>query len=338
MRKAIGTDRRRNPQRVLDVLREIDADVVALQEADKRFGGRASAVPHELIDEHGLYKPVQFGLRHRRTLERIPGGLGDKAEKLLKLRDPQHRLARQCLAGEARTSACSTSPRSTCRRFEPRGAVLAELLIGDRPLRVIGMHLDLSGLWRRRQMRAILDAIAARVQQMPTVLMGDTNEWREAAGCLQRPRPRLPGRADRPELPFAPPGRLPRPDHRRTATRDRRRRRALQRGVAARLGPSADLGAAVGVIPAVILAKAAIQLLLPLDLPRSRLRGNDGANSPLIFRSPPALDRRADAHRLAIFGDRAPREVEPARFQQVDQSVVAEDLRLRCRSARRSPP
>ena len=29
MRKAIGTDRRRDPQRVLDVLREIGADVVA---------------------------------------------------------------------------------------------------------------------------------------------------------------------------------------------------------------------------------------------------------------------------------------------------------------------
>ena len=54
MRKAIGTDRRRDPQRVLDVLHEIDADVVALQEADKRFGGRGSAVPHELIDEHGV--------------------------------------------------------------------------------------------------------------------------------------------------------------------------------------------------------------------------------------------------------------------------------------------
>ena len=42
MRKAIGTDRRRNPQRVLDVLREIDADIVALQEADKRFGAAAT--------------------------------------------------------------------------------------------------------------------------------------------------------------------------------------------------------------------------------------------------------------------------------------------------------
>jgi endonuclease/exonuclease/phosphatase family metal-dependent hydrolase len=62
---------------------------------------------------------------------------------------------------------------------------MAELLIGDRALRVIGMHLDLSGLWRRRQMRAILHAIAARVQKMPTVLMGDTNDWRDANGCLK---------------------------------------------------------------------------------------------------------------------------------------------------------
>jgi endonuclease/exonuclease/phosphatase family metal-dependent hydrolase len=69
--------------------------------------------------------------------------------------------------------------------FEPRGAVMAELLIGDRPLRVVGMHLDLSGLWRRRQMRAILDAIARRKQAMPTILMGDTNEWRTVAGCLR---------------------------------------------------------------------------------------------------------------------------------------------------------
>jgi endonuclease/exonuclease/phosphatase family metal-dependent hydrolase len=47
------------------------------------------------------------------------------------------------------------------------------------------MHLDLSGLWRRRQMRAILDAISRRPHKMPTVLMGDTNEWRTEAGCLR---------------------------------------------------------------------------------------------------------------------------------------------------------
>jgi endonuclease/exonuclease/phosphatase family metal-dependent hydrolase len=69
--------------------------------------------------------------------------------------------------------------------LEPRGAVIAELLIGEKPLRVIGMHLDLSGLWRKRQLRTILDAIAMRPQKMPTVLMGDTNEWRTQAGCLK---------------------------------------------------------------------------------------------------------------------------------------------------------
>jgi len=44
MRKAIGSDRRRRPDRILDVLNEIDADVIALQEADRRFGERSSAV------------------------------------------------------------------------------------------------------------------------------------------------------------------------------------------------------------------------------------------------------------------------------------------------------
>lgn len=184
MRKAIGTDRRRDPQRVLDVLREIGADVVALQEADKRFGGRASAVPHELIDEHGLYKPVQFGLRHRRTLEKIPGGLGARAEKLIKLRTHNIGWHGNALLVKRHIGVLDVSA-IDLPTLEPRGAVMAELLIGDRALRVIGMHLDLSGLWRRRQMRAILHAIAARVQKMPTVLMGDTNDWRDAANCLR---------------------------------------------------------------------------------------------------------------------------------------------------------
>src|SRR4030095_12331428 len=83
MRKAIGTDRRRRPDRVLHVLQEIDSDVVARKEADKRIGGRGAAVPHELIDEHGLYKAVAFRVRHKRTLEGLPGG--KHAEKLLRI-------------------------------------------------------------------------------------------------------------------------------------------------------------------------------------------------------------------------------------------------------------
>jgi endonuclease/exonuclease/phosphatase family metal-dependent hydrolase len=39
--KCVGTDRRRDPARIIDVLAEVDADIVALQEADLRFGEKA---------------------------------------------------------------------------------------------------------------------------------------------------------------------------------------------------------------------------------------------------------------------------------------------------------
>jgi endonuclease/exonuclease/phosphatase family metal-dependent hydrolase len=180
MRKAIGLDRRRDPHRVLDVLHEIDADVVALQEADKRFGGRASAVPHELIDTHGVYKPVHLGVRHRRPLEKAR----KHAEKLLKVSTRNIGWHGNAILVKRHIGVldCAVLDLST---LEPRGAVMAELLIDDRPIRIVGMHLDLSGLWRRRQMRSIFEAIARRPQPMPTVLMGDTNEWRTEAGCLK---------------------------------------------------------------------------------------------------------------------------------------------------------
>jgi endonuclease/exonuclease/phosphatase family metal-dependent hydrolase len=186
VRKAIGTDRRRDPQRVLDVLHEIDADIVALQEADKRFGGRAAAVPHELIDEHGLYRPVHFGVKHKRVLDRVPGG--DRVDALLRIKTRNIGWHGNAILVKRHIGVIDCAALEI-PMFEPRGAVMAELLVGDEPLRVIGMHLDLSGLWRRRQIRSILDAIAARPQKMPTILMGDTNEWRDVAGCLNDFRP-----------------------------------------------------------------------------------------------------------------------------------------------------
>jgi endonuclease/exonuclease/phosphatase family metal-dependent hydrolase len=181
MRKAIGTDRRRDPHRVLQVLKEIHADVVALQEADKRFGGRASAVPHELIDAHGLYKAVPFGVRHKRPLERVR----NHAERLLNVDTRNIGWHGNALLVKHHVGILDCTALQI-PMLEPRGAVMAELLFaGDRPLRVVGMHLDLSGLWRRRQMRAILESIEKRPAKMPTIIMGDTNEWRAAGGCLK---------------------------------------------------------------------------------------------------------------------------------------------------------
>jgi endonuclease/exonuclease/phosphatase family metal-dependent hydrolase len=180
MRKAVGLDRRRDPDRVLHVLQEIDADIVALQEADKRVGGRGAAVPHELIDTHGLYRPVAFGVRHRRVWE----SARKHTDRWLKIDTRNLGWHGNALLVKPHVGVLDCSALDL-PMLEPRGAVMAELLVDDQPIRVIGLHLDLSGLWRRRQMRAILEAVDKRPQKMPTVLMGDTNEWRAAAGCLK---------------------------------------------------------------------------------------------------------------------------------------------------------
>ena len=184
MRKAVGLDRKRDPHRVLKVLQEIDADIIALQEADKRVGGRGSAVPHELIDSQGMYKPVHLGVRHKRMFDKARR----HTDRLLKVDTRNIGWHGNAILVKRHIGVldCAALDLPT---LEPRGAVIAELLIGDKPLRVVGMHLDLSGLWRKRQMRAILEAIAIRPQKMPTVLMGDTNEWRTVAGCLRELEP-----------------------------------------------------------------------------------------------------------------------------------------------------
>ena len=181
MRKAVGTDRRRRPDRVLHVLQEMDADIVARQEADKRFGTRASAVPHGLIDSHGMYKPVEFGVSHSRLAHAMPWG--ERVETMLRL-DTRNLGWHGNAILVKRDIEVSGVEALHLPTLEPRGAVLAELVVRGQELRIVGMHLDLSGLWRRRQVRSIIEHIEQRHRPMPTVLMGDTNEWRVAGGCL----------------------------------------------------------------------------------------------------------------------------------------------------------
>ena len=63
IRKSIGTDRRRRPERTLDVLNEVGADVIALQEADRRFGARIGVIPLRMLEEHSDYAHVPFDMR-----------------------------------------------------------------------------------------------------------------------------------------------------------------------------------------------------------------------------------------------------------------------------------
>lgn len=161
MRKAIGTDRRRLPTRTIDVLREVGADVVALQEADRRFGARLSAIPHYLLDDQSDLRAVDFGVR--------PDGMGWHGNAI---------LVRKSV--EVLDRAVIHIP-----TLEPRGAVRADLRVRGQRIRVVGMHLDLSGLRRRRQARAIIAHLESMDDTLPTVLMGDLNEWSPEGGCLR---------------------------------------------------------------------------------------------------------------------------------------------------------
>ena len=158
IRKAVGTDRLRRPERIVAVLAEIEADVVAVQEADRRLGDRVAALPRDLLARAG-WQAAAVATR--------PDSIGWHGNAVL-----------------VRTGLTLTAARRIdLPTIEPRGAVVAEVGFGATGLRIVGIHLDLSGLQRRRQARAILAALDA-LPAMPTIVMGDTNEWRPHAGCL----------------------------------------------------------------------------------------------------------------------------------------------------------
>ncbi len=153
IRKCVGLDRKRNPARILDVLNEIDADIITLQEADRRFGARESCLPAAMIAAETPWQIVPFNIR--------PGGIGWHGNAILVRRDTDIRHARPL----------------DLPTLEPRGAVEAELVVGGRHVRIVGVHLDLSGLWRRRQVKALLAHNESAARYMPTIMMGDFNQW-----------------------------------------------------------------------------------------------------------------------------------------------------------------
>ncbi|MFZ2998120.1 endonuclease/exonuclease/phosphatase family protein [Sphingobium sp.] len=159
IRKAIGTDRRRIPERVLEVLAEVDADIIALQEADRRFGVRSAAIPAAMLDRQSDYKSVPINVQ--------VDSMGWHGNAILVRK-----------AADVGAHDVVHIP-----YLEPRGATMAEVSVKGVSMRVFGMHLDLSGLWRRKQAAAVIHA-AAQGNAMPTVLMGDLNEWSANRGCL----------------------------------------------------------------------------------------------------------------------------------------------------------
>ena len=83
----------------------------------------------------------------------------------------------------------------------------ADLVIRGQALRVVGMHLDISGIRRRKQIRTIIAHALGCGAAMPTVLMGDLNEWATKGGSLREFAPDFtvlaPGRSFHARRPVA---------------------------------------------------------------------------------------------------------------------------------------
>jgi endonuclease/exonuclease/phosphatase family metal-dependent hydrolase len=150
--KCLGTDGRRVPGRVLDVVNALDADVVALQEVDRRLGPRPAALPRRLIEEQSDFVAVED--------EGWGPSLGYHGNAVL--------LRRGIVTKEVHGVMLPG--------FEPRGALLVEAEGAAGAFRVVAVHLGLRRRDRVRQIAAIRAVLAARAE-MPTVVLGDFNEW-----------------------------------------------------------------------------------------------------------------------------------------------------------------
>jgi endonuclease/exonuclease/phosphatase family metal-dependent hydrolase len=148
-----GVDGVTRPDRIIGVIREFGADVIALQEVDRRFGrGGGLLDPSAIARETGMRLLVQSDVSHRH---------GWHGNALLVRGEPiSYRRARLKLPGD-----------------EPRGAVVAELDLGEGEFRVIAAHLGLFRLSRVDQVSALLTAFRD-LPPMPSILLGDLNEWR----------------------------------------------------------------------------------------------------------------------------------------------------------------
>jgi endonuclease/exonuclease/phosphatase family metal-dependent hydrolase len=151
IRKAVGLDWRRDADRIMRVLAEIDADIVVLQEADRRTGDRAGVLPVVQMQQELGYQRVDFAVRPKSH-----GWHGNAIfyrDTLLEFDRPQ---------------------RVILPSLEPRGAVSA--LFATPHIEIIGVHLALVRATRLGQLRALADHMSAATH--PVLIAGDFNAWR----------------------------------------------------------------------------------------------------------------------------------------------------------------
>lgn len=165
--KCVGMDRRRSPERVAAVIRELDADVVAIQEILAVENGRSNLdqvrrIASELDGYHrcfGENRKLHGGGYGNLTLSRLP--------------------IRACVNYDV-----------TWRRRERRGCLRSDIAIADKlVLHLFNVHLGTGFVERRQQARRLLsDEVLNRKEFAgPRIVVGDFNEWtRGLASRLMR--------------------------------------------------------------------------------------------------------------------------------------------------------
>lgn len=164
----VGIDARFAPERIAGVIRDLRADVVGLQEVGWHHRGEIGLDQFAFLAAQTGMTALAGPTKHHRTahygnalLTRLPVLGHDPIDLSEKLR-------------------------------EPRGALAAHLQLAPGvEARVIVAHFGLDPWERNAQVARVL-AYLDRVPPLPTIFMGDLNEWLPTARCLRRLLQRLP--------------------------------------------------------------------------------------------------------------------------------------------------
>lgn len=151
--KCVGVDGKFDPARIADVIEEMKPDIIALQEVDTRFGERRGLLDLEKLERRTGLLPI--------PLSRPQPAHGWHGNIILYRQGNIRDVHEVKLPG-----------------LEPRGALVAEFEFGaEAQLRVIAAHLGLLRRSRYQQADRITELLNSK-SKMPTLLLGDLNEWR----------------------------------------------------------------------------------------------------------------------------------------------------------------
>ncbi len=156
--KCVGLDRRVHPSRIAGVLRETEADIIALQEV---LGGEGKGEANHLRDI-----AEELGFEFCAGINRSIRGVGYGNAVLSRFPLRAHRNHDITRTG-----------------LEPRGCLEAEIMIENDgrslPLRVFNVHLGTSFMERRYQAKRLLGGIIdkEKATDAPRIVLGDFNEW-----------------------------------------------------------------------------------------------------------------------------------------------------------------